>query len=264
MRRASILALCALLAASPAPAGGLRAATEAEAGAGVHAVGRIELGSSGYCSGALVSPTLVLTAAHCVHRPGTAEAYAPDDLRFRAGYRHGQAVRDRRIRRVVIHPDYRPDAPNSADKVAADLALLELAQGIEPHVIRPFAAAGRLGTGDRVRIVSYAQDRDEYPSYEDGCRVLARDARILALDCDVTFGASGAPVFAEGPDGLRIASVISSGARTDGTVTAFAATVEHGLARLMQEFGRPSRLSATAKTLRPGTGDRGTMRFIRP
>lgn len=75
------------------------------------AVGRLDTGAS-FCSATLITPDLVLTAAHCVFHPRTSEAFSPDELTFLAGLRNGQAEAIRQVRRIIVLPDYVPqDGP---------------------------------------------------------------------------------------------------------------------------------------------------------
>ncbi len=265
--RATPLLLAILLAlAGPARAEGLARLDTAEAMRGLEGIGRLDMASgrdSGFCTATLVAPTLVLTAAHCVHREdGT--PHLADEMTFRAGLRDGHADAVRRVRRMIVHPAYRPEPRPTFESVSADLALLELDAALELPNVRPFPASGRLGAGDRVRVVSYARHREDAPSDEADCGVLERDARILVLTCSVDFGASGAPVLIDDGRGPTIVSVISAKGEWDGRPAAFAVTVEEGLSLLVREFARAPMAGASHKSLRVGAERSGTIRFVRP
>lgn len=261
------LALC-IAVPSVAAADDLRLLSTADDIKGLEAVGRVDYttaGQSGFCTGTLVTPTLVLTAAHCVFMPdGT--AIPADAFSFRAGLRNGQSDGERRVRRMVIHPGYKYGEKPTHESVSTDLALLELDLGLSLPNVRPFPASGRLDRGDHVKVVSYAHDRADAPSMEDDCEVLNRSPRILTLSCSADFGASGAPVFVQTADGLSIVSVISAGGTLNEAPASFAVTVEAGLTTLMQQFARLPDVPSDRKMVRPGnrTGQGGTIRFIRP
>ncbi|MEL6587935.1 MAG: trypsin-like serine protease, partial [Pseudomonadota bacterium] len=233
--------------------------------AGLEGVGRLDIRGYGFCTAALVTPTLVLTAAHCLYDDKTGTPHVIERMRFRAGLSHGASVANRGIRRMIVDPGYVHMSKVDLDNVAHDLALLELETALDLPEVRPFPAAGRLGRGDQVQLVSYGENRAEAPQLEHGCSVLERNMAVLLLDCSVEFGSSGAPVFISTFTGPQIVSVISAMSETsDGTRLAIAVTVEDGLKRLEAEFARSPALSPGAKRLR-GTGtDRGTIRFLRP
>lgn len=258
------LALCALalvpLAFAPAQAQDtrLQALTTLDAGRGWQAVGRLDLAGEGgeqraFCTATLIAPDRVLTAAHCLYHRPSGTRIDLSQITFLAGWRSGRAEAIRGIRRVAIEPDFRFTTGGALDRVASDLALLELDQPIRLPSIRPFpVAANTPAAGSPVAVVSYARERSETPALQESCTLLDRRAnRVLVMSCDIDFGASGAPVFVSGPDGAQIVSVIS----------AMAETAARKVALGMQIEGRINTLEAM---LTGPVGARNTARFIRP
>ncbi len=180
------------------------------------AVGRLELGGRGFCTGALVAPDLVLTAAHCLHDRTTGARIDPAQIEFMAGWRNGRAAAYRTVRRAVLHPDYRFDGEVTAERVRNDVALLELHHPIRNTRVTPFETDRRPRKGQRIGVVSYARGRAEAPSLQQECNVLARQDGVLVMSCDVDFGASGAPVFSFEGGRARIVSVVSAMAEVEG------------------------------------------------
>ena len=236
---------------------------------GLEGVGRLDIngadGASGFCTAALISPTQILTAAHCLFNKTTGQPFSNEAMTFRAGLRLGGVEATRRVRRMVIHPDYIFSEDPDHLAIRSDLALLELDHDMRLPRVRPFDAAGQLRNGDPVELVSYARGRSEAALREEGCRVLDRDDRILVLSCSVDFGASGAPVFVRTATGLQIVSVISAMSYWNDRPIALAVTVESGLEFLKREFNRAPQLSTRHKRLRIGEdGGNQTIRFHRP
>lgn len=218
--------------------------SSADAGRGWEGVGRLHIGDDAFCTASLISPTQVLTAAHCLF-DGTTGARVPDRaLEFRAGYRAGRADAYSRVRRSLVLPDYVPGKAGRSGQMASDLALIELANPIRKPGVQPFAVAPSPAKGDAVQVVSYALGRQETPSIQKRCHVLGRaqakgqDAPAQVFSCDVDFGSSGAPIFSLSEGRPRIVSVVSAKARMDGKPVALAAPVAEGLALLQSEMAR--------------------------
>lgn len=199
---------------------------------GWDAVGKLILGKKGFCTGALIGPQLVLTAAHCLYDKTTGVQIRADDIEFQAGFRNGRAVAYRRVSRAVAHPGYRFSAGNALDRVTDDLALLELSQPIRLPSLEPFETGAAPVEGDAVGVVSYAQYREEAPSIQEGCKVLAGEPQALILTCNVDFGSSGAPVFSFSDGVAKVVSVISAKAEVDGRKVAIAVPLAEPLAVL--------------------------------
>jgi len=233
---------------------------------GWEAVGRLDIGGGGFCTGVLVASDLVLTAAHCLTEAQAAGRV--DGLRFRAGLRDGEAVAEASVARAVMHPDYVPGAGVSAENVRRDVALVELATAIPTGVAAPFMVQDLPRPGEAVSVVSYASGRAEAPARQAVCTVRGRQSGLLAFDCDVTFGASGAPVFDVSRQRARIVSLVSSGgASGDGTI-AFGMELPARLEDLKQALrsGKgvfPTR-SFTARRITVGERGSTGARFVRP
>ncbi len=254
--------------------GALVELTTSDDGRGWQAVGRVNLGRTGYCTGALIAPDLVLTAAHCLFDKFTGIVVPVGDIEFRAGWRNGRAEAYRRVRRTAIHPDFTYADDKSLSRVGYDLALLELEQPIRNAQITPFATAARPNRGDEVGVVSYATGRDEAPSLEKICQVLSRTRNVLTLSCDIDFGSSGAPIFIVEDGEARIVSVVSAKGEMGESRISLGATVADTLDVVKRQLagsdGVFGRSGSQIQTVAPqvgqtgGTSTSGGARFVKP
>jgi hypothetical protein len=169
------------------------------------------------------------------------------------------------VRRAIVHPAYvfQGNGDGTA-RVINDIALLELDRPIRGNGIEPFAVAAKPRKGDPVGVVSYAVNREERPSLEQECDVLARPAQMLVISCTVDFGASGAPIlsFAEGR--AKVVSVVSAKAEAMGRPVSLGADVEGPLDVLLTlAEGEASALRSVPAVRTIGSAAQSA-KFIRP
>jgi V8-like Glu-specific endopeptidase len=189
------------------------------------------------CTGALIAPDMVLTAAHCLYDPHNGKEVAPRKIRFEAGLVRGQVKASRGVVKTVVHPRYRHNH-GGANDASVDLAILKLDRPINTAEIRPFATDARPETGDALGVISYTYSRKNTPLLQHPCDVLARKGDVLVMNCQVDFGASGAPVFAvQGGARPRLVSVISSKAALGNRPVSVGTIVDEALQVLLRSAG---------------------------
>lgn len=215
---------------------GLRRLTLRSDTLGWEAVGKVMIGTSGYCTGVLLRTDIVLTAAHCLFSKSTGARVDPKTIVFMAGLRDGKPVATRKVRRAVVPLQYKPLGGDRLINIQHDVALLQLDQQIAaafaaPFVVKPLAEIRR-----EVSVVSYARGRDATLSWQKNCDVIGKQDGLAAFSCDVHFGSSGAPVFDRSGPRARIVSIISSGSRKDGKTVSLGMDVSRIVPKLYAAF----------------------------
>ncbi len=235
-----VLTLCAaMLAATPLAAqesSALQELSTLEATKDWQGVGRLNIGKSGFCTGTLIAPDLVLTAAHCLFDAKSGARAEDKSIEFLAGWQGGRASAYRGVRQTIVHDSYEFRSSEQEERVGADIALLQLDQPIRHPSIRPFDAGPRVGRGHALKVVSYARNRANAPSLQDTCHVLAKDQGLYVTSCDVDFGSSGAPVFIEEDGRAVISSIVSAKAEWNTRPVSLTVGVAGPLSDLMGQL----------------------------
>lgn len=269
MRKFLLLLIMACLTTPlAAQQSGLNALENGFEARGWEGVGRLDIAGKGFCTGALIAPDLVLTAAHCLFEKAGGDEVDPERIEFQAGLRTGRAEASRFVRTAVIHPQYRHVTNPGPEIVRYDVALLQLNRPIRTYRIAPFEISQTILNGTEISVVSYAQDRAESASLQETCSVLGEQDGILIMDCDVNFGSSGAPIFRDENGVPRLVSVVSAMAELDGQKVSLGmdlagpiADLRAALAENRSLFGAPP---ASARIIRGGErADTGAL-FVRP
>ncbi|MCG7363531.1 trypsin-like peptidase domain-containing protein [Roseomonas sp. ACRSG] len=154
-------------------------------------LGRVQTELGQRCTGTLIAPDRVLTAAHCLTAPRREQLVQPGSVHFLLGYAAGQFRAHRRVVAFQVSAGYRP-----ADRGPAgtDWAILQLAAPLDA----PFLPLRPARPGDQIMLGGYQQDRAEVLMADPNCRVLSLQqeagAAVLRHGCAGTRGASGAPL----------------------------------------------------------------------
>ncbi len=232
---------------------------------------KIESSKGELCSGVVIQPRLVLTAAHCVLGGGRLSVtYLDDQLRRR----------NVRAANVVAHESFLAGRTPSTQP-GIDLAMIRLAEPL-PATIQPVTLGGSLGAGERVSIAGFGlgqegrrqsartlrqSDLTSAGSYTSGNSVVvAVDSRNLgqAPGAGACKGDSGGPIMRGGATSTELVGIVSwsSGPASQrvrsvcGGFTAITPVADHSwwisrtasaLASMPEENTQPRRRGARAE-----------------
>jgi hypothetical protein len=172
------------------------------------AIGRISYGASpepgaAICTGVLVAPDLVLTAAHCVR--GAIET--PETIRFEAGWSAGGPTGHRQGSAVILAGEAEAQGLAGLEE---DVALVVLDAPFPPVDFPPLT----LSDPEAGPFILIGFDRSAPDLPRAGlCRPLAKPPGLMALDCPVVSGNSGAPLLEQDGKNWRVVAVMVASAQ---------------------------------------------------
>ena len=172
---------------------------------------------AGFCTGSVLSPTVVMTAAHCAPPGADLRVHFPDP---------GAAPVLLAVAAVERHPGYRPDAVRTRQR-SIDLALIRLASPL-PARFTPvtLAEAASSQPGERFALSGYGVGREGDPASSGQLRTAVLAARLpvsslllWAGDPDrkgagACTGDSGGPLTRLGETAVAAVTVWSAGTDT--------------------------------------------------
>jgi protease YdgD len=184
------------------------------------AVAKVQSNIGAHCTGVLIAPSEVLTAAHCLYNPRTRALLRPMSLHVLFGYQRDAYRWHRSVASITVGPGF--DGAKGAAQ-SADWARLDLAEAVPVAPLPLFAGSASPGTA--VALAGYNQDKAQLLMADLGCHVLKiiqlpEGARFLTHDCAATRGTSGAALLTRQDGGWAVIAINIAAGRAENLALA--------------------------------------------
>ncbi len=160
------------------------------------------------CTGALIAPDRVVTAAHCLVEKATGKPKPSSQIHFVAGVHRGGYLAHAKAKCVYLahEPFVRPK--KFSPEVINDVALIVLTKALD---IPPIPLARDVQLKKNLPLVHPSYPRDSrYALFADfGCRLQGRKFGLWLTSCDTNFASSGGPVLVRVGAKFQLGAVMS-------------------------------------------------------
>jgi protease YdgD len=172
-----------------------------------NAVGQVNVG--GYrrrmeCTGSLIAPNVVITAAHCVMDPRRGQPHSNNEIHFVVGVRGSNRLGHSTAKCLHFSSEYE----FGSQSPSVDIVLITLSDDLDD--IPPVELNHAEVDSSKVALVhaGYLADRRYVLTGQFGCRLKAQQDSLWLTDCDARPASSGGPVFIQTNEGFKLAAIM--------------------------------------------------------